>query len=284
MEKYQEVERSIITTYRKKIWGPFIRAIKEYNLISPNDHICCCMSGGKDSFLMAKLLEELEKHSDFPFKVTYLVMNPGYKPEVQTKIENNLMLLNINAIIVKSDIFEIADLKGGKPCFLCARMRRGFLYKKAIELGCNKIALGHHFDDVIETTLMSMFYNGRIQTMPPKLLSDNYNGMELIRPMYQIHEQDILNWQKFNDLSFINCACKFTDSNTQFDSKRKETKELVKELKKINPIIPNNIFQSVHRCNIDTLVGYELDRNYISFNEEYERKKQMYLKDEKNDI
>lgn len=273
MEKYKEVERSIITTYRKKIWAPFIQAIKEYNLIEENDHICCCMSGGKDSFLMAKLLEELEKHSDFPFKVSYLVMNPGYKAEVEEKIKNNLELLNIKATIVKTDVFEIADLKGGKPCFLCARMRRGILYKEAEKLGCNKIALGHHFDDVIETTLMSMFYNGRIQTMPPKLLSDNYKGMELIRPMYQIHEQDILNWVKFNDLSFINCACKFTDSEHNFDSKRAEIKELCKDLKKRNPIICHNIFKSVHRCNIDTLVGYELDRVYHDFNEEFERKK-----------
>ncbi len=279
MEKYKEVERSIITTYRKKIWAVFIKTIKEYNLVEENDNICVCMSGGKDSFLMAKLFQELERHSDFPFKVKYLVMDPGYKKEVREKIENNLSLLKIPAIIEKSDIFDIADIMGGKPCFLCARMRRGFLYKKAEALGCNKIALGHHFDDVIETTLMSMFYNGKIQTMPPKLLSDNYKGMELIRPLYQIHEQDIINWTKYNELEFINCACKFTERENEFDSKRKEVKEIVKELKKLNPIIPHNIFMSVHRCNVDTMVGYEIDRSYYDFNTEYERKRKKCLEE-----
>ncbi len=279
MKKYQEVERSLITTYRKKIWAMFIKAIKEYNLVEKDDHICVCMSGGKDSFIMAKLFQELERHSDFPFKVTYLVMDPGYRKETRESIENNLKLLNIPAIFEKSDIFDIADYMGGKPCFLCARMRRGFLYKKAEALGCNKIALGHHFDDVIETTLMSMFYNGKIQTMPPKLLSDNYNGMELIRPLYQIHEQDIINWAKFNDLHFINCACKFTEKGNEFDSKRAEIKELCKVLKKQNPIIPHNIFMAVHRCNVDTMVGYEIDRCYHDFNQEFERKKALCLKE-----
>lgn len=212
MDKFQLVERSIITTYRKKIWAPFIKALKAYNLLEPNDHVLVCMSGGKDSFLLAKLMEELAKHSDFPFKVTNLVMDPGYKKEVREKIESNLKLLNVKAEIVNSDIFEISDLMGGKPCFLCARMRRGFLYKQAERLGCNKIALGHHFNDAIETMLLSIFYNGKIQAMPPKLVSDNYQGLELIRPMYMIHEQDIINWVKYNDLEFINCACKFSDT------------------------------------------------------------------------
>lgn len=279
MNKVEMVERSIITTYRKKIWARFISTIKEYNLVEENDHICVCMSGGKDSFLLAKLFQELKRHSDFPFEVSFLVMDPGYKKEVRESILNNLELLKIPAQVVNSDIFDIADIMGGKPCFLCARMRRGFLYKEAEKIGCNKIALGHHFDDVIETTLMSMFYNGKIQTMPPKLLSDNYKGMELIRPMYQIHEQDIINWMKYNELKFINCACKFTERGNEFDSKRQEVKNIVKELKALNPIIPNNIFMSVHRCNIDTMVGYELDREYHEFNEEYKRKKAKCLQE-----
>ena len=279
MEKYQLVERSIITTYRKKIWGPFIRGLKAYNLLKENDHVLVCMSGGKDSFLLAKLMEELNKHSDFPFKVSYLVMDPGYKKEVKEKIEANLKLLNVKAQIVESDIFAISDLMGGKPCFLCARMRRGFLYKQAEALGCNKIALGHHFNDAIETLLMSMFYNGKIQTMPPKLISDNYEGLELIRPMYLIHEQDILNWVKYNDLEFINCACKFSDSNLNFDSKRKEIKDIIKNLKKINPIIPNNIFESMGNINLDTMLGYYEYKEYNDFNSLYEKRKEKCLKE-----
>ncbi len=279
MEKYQLVERSIITTYRKKIWGPFIRGLKAYNLLKENDHVLVCMSGGKDSFLLAKLMEELNKHSDFPFKVSYLVMDPGYKKEVREKIEANLKLLNVKAQIVESDIFAISDLMGGKPCFLCARMRRGFLYKQAEALGCNKIALGHHFNDAIETLLMSMFYNGKIQTMPPKLISDNYEGLELIRPMYLIHEQDILNWVKYNDLEFINCACKFSDSNLNFDSKRKEIKNIIKNLKKINPIIPNNIFESMGNINLDTMLGYYEYKEYNDFNSLYEKRKEKCLKE-----
>lgn len=279
MEKYQLVERSIITTYRKKIWGPFIRGLKAYNLLKENDHVLVCMSGGKDSFLLAKLMEELNKHSDFPFKVSYLVIDPGYKKEVREKIEANLKLLNVKAQIVESDIFAISDLMGGKPCFLCARMRRGFLYKQAEALGCNKIALGHHFNDAIETLLMSMFYNGKIQTMPPKLISDNYDGLELIRPMYLIHEQDILNWVKYNDLEFINCACKFSDSNLNFDSKRKEIKDIIKNLKKINPIIPNNIFESMGNINLDTMLGYYEYKEYNDFNSLYEKRKEKCLKE-----
>lgn len=277
MEKYQLVERSIITTYRKKIWAPFIKALKAYNLLAPGDHVLVCMSGGKDSFLLAKLMEELVKHSDFPFKVTNLVMDPGYKSEVRKKIEDNLKLLNVKAEIVNSDIFEISDIMGGKPCFLCARMRRGFLYKQAERLGCNKIALGHHFNDAIETLLLSMFYNGKIQAMPPKLVSDNYQGLELIRPMYMIHEQDIINWVKYNDLEFINCACKFSDSKNNYDSKRQEVKGIIKELKKLNPIIPNNIFQALGNVNLDTMLGYYDNRRYYDFNEIYDLRKNKCL-------
>lgn len=280
MDKYQLVERSIITTYRKKIWGPFIRALKMYQLLEENDHILVCMSGGKDSFLLAKLFEELHKHSDFPFKFTCLVMDPGYKKEVREKIEFNLQLLNVKAEIVNSDIFAIADLKGGKPCFLCARMRRGFLYKQAERLKCNKIALGHHFDDAIETLLMGMFYNGKIQTMPPKLFSDNYKGLELIRPLYLVHEQDIINWVKYNELTFINCACKFSDSSNNFDSKRKEVKELIKELKKVNPLIPNNLFESMSNINLDTMLGYSYERTYYDFKTIYEKRKKKCLEEQ----
>ena len=279
MEKYQLVERSIITTYRKKIWAPFIQGLKKYNLLAPNDHILVCMSGGKDSFLLAKLMEELHKHSDFPFSYTCLVMDPGYKKEVREKIINNLKLLNIKAEIVDSDIFAISDLKGGKPCFLCARMRRGFLYKQAERLKCNKIALGHHFDDVIETLFLSMFYNGMIQAMPPKLISDNYKGLELIRPMYLIHEQDIINFVKYNELEFINCACKFSDSNNNFDSKRLEVKNIIKGLKKMNSLIPNNIFKSLENVNLDTLNGYYKERIYYDFNTMYQEKEQTCLKE-----
>lgn len=280
MDKYQLVERSIITTYRKKIWGPFIRALKMYQLLEENDHILVCMSGGKDSFLLAKLFEELHKHSDSPFKFTCLVMDPGYKKEVREKIEFNLQLLNVKAEIVNSDIFAIADLKGGKPCFLCARMRRGFLYKQAERLKCNKIALGHHFDDAIETLLMGMFYNGKIQTMPPKLVSDNYKGLELIRPLYLVHEQDIINWVKYNELTFINCACKFSDSSNNFDSKRKEVKELIKELKKVNPLIPNNLFESMSNINLDTMLGYSYERTYYDFKTIYEKRKKKCLEEQ----
>lgn len=272
MEKYLEVERSIIKTYRKHIWAPFIRALKEYNLLEENDHICVCMSGGKDSFLMAKLFQELHRHSDFNFNVEFLVMDPGYKEEVRQRILANLELLKIDAHIVKTDIFKITEIMGGKPCFLCARMRRGVLYKEAIKLGCNKIALGHHFDDAVETTLLSMFYNGKLQVMPPKVVSDNYEGMELIRPLYQIEEKDILNWVKYNNLEFIDCACKFTEKKQ--DSKRQEIKELVKELKKINPIIPQNIFKAPFNCNVGTMMGLYVDDEYLDFNTLYERRKE----------
>lgn len=277
MEKYQEVERSIITTYRKRIWALFIQAIKKYELLKPNDKILVCMSGGKDSFLMAKLFEELAKHSDFPFTFTCLVMDPGYKVEVRNKIEENLKLLNIKAEIVSSDIFAISDLMGGKPCFLCARMRRGFLYKQAELHSCNKIALGHHFDDAIETMLMSMFYNGKIQMMPPKLPSDNFKGLELIRPLYMIREQDIINFVKYNELSFINCACKFSEKQDLYDSKRQEVKNIIKELKKINPLIPNNLFKSMENVNIDTILGVFEDHDYHDFNFLYEKRNKNVL-------
>ncbi len=282
MEKFQLIERSIITTYRKKIWAKFIKALKTYNLLVENDRVLICMSGGKDSFLLAKLFEELRKHSDFPFEYECLIMDPGYKKEIRKQIEDNLKLLNVKATIVDSDIFEITDMMGGKPCFLCARMRRGFLYKQAEKLNCNKIALGHHFDDAIETLLLSMFYNGKIQTMPPKLISDNYKGLELIRPMYLIHEQDIINWTKYNELNFINCACKFSDTKSNYDSKRLEVKNIIKDLKKINPIIPNNLFESMHNLNLDTILGFYKDRSYHDFNELYESRSKECLNEQES--
>ena len=224
-------------------------------------------------------MQELKRHGKFDFGLKFIVMDPGYAKQNRQLIEQNLKILGIDAEIFETNIFEAVTTIQDSPCYVCARMRRGYLYKKAQSLGCNKIALGHHFDDVIETTLMSMFYNGKIQTMPPKLISDNYNGMELIRPLYQIHEQDIINWAKFNDLKFINCACKFTEKGNEFDSKRAEIKQVCKELKKLNPIIPHNIFMAVHRCNVDTMVGYEIDREYHDFNTEFERKKDLCLKE-----
>jgi tRNA 2-thiocytidine biosynthesis protein TtcA len=276
MERYKEIERSIITTYRGKIWAPFIKALKEYELLKENDHICVCISGGKDSFLLAKCFQELKRHSDFPFEVTFMVMDPGYLPENRALIESNAKEMNIPIKIVNSDIFQITDNVGGKPCYLCARMRRGCLYKNASLLGCNKIALGHHMDDVIETTLMSMFYNGKFQTMMPKLKSDNYSGMEVIRPLYLVREKDIVAWKKHNDLNFLQCACRLTANSLEYgegamDSKRKEMKNLIAELKKVNPGVEQNIFMAHHNVNLDTCIGYEQDRTKHSFFEWYDK-------------
>ena len=275
MEKYQEIERSIITTYRSKIWGPFVKALKEYQLLKPNDSVCVCMSGGKDSFLMAKCFQELKRHSDFEFDVKFLVMDPGYNKENRELIIENAKMMNIPITIVDSDIFQIAEMTDGKPCYLCARMRRGCLYKNASALGCNKIALGHHFDDVVETTLMSMFYNGKFQTMMPKVKSDNFEGMELIRPLYLVKEKDILAWQNFNEIKFLQCACKFTAQTHDYetgavDSKRKEMKNLVKELRKTNPTVDVNIFNTHHNVNLDTCVQYTKGKKKYHFLDEYE--------------
>lgn len=277
MEKYKEIERSIITTYRPKIWGPFVKALKNYEMLQPNDHVAVCMSGGKDSFLLAKCFQELQRHSDFEFKVTYLVMDPGYAPANRAKIMENAALMNIPIEIVNSDIFAITEQVDGKPCYLCARMRRGVLYKSAQDFGCNKIALGHHFDDVIETTMMSMLYTGRFQSMMPKLKSDNFEGMELIRPLYLVKEKDILAWKNYNKLSFLQCACRLTADSAEYetgamDSKRKEMKLLIKNLKKVYVNADQNIFMAHHNVNLDTCVGYIKDRKYHSFLDEYEVK------------
>lgn len=273
MEKYKEVERSIIKKYRKDIWSKFIKAIKDYKLINENDKIMVCISGGKDSFILAKCIQELQRHGKYHFDVKYVVMDPGYNEINRNKIIDNAKLLNIPIEIFNSDIFEVADkLDYEKPCYMCARMRRGWLYSKAQELGCNKIALGHHFDDVIETTLLSMFYGAEIKTMLPKLHSDNFEGMELIRPLYLIKEADIKSWVKTNELEFINCACRFTkdiieEENT---SKRAEIKKLIEELRKINPKIDTNIFTSTSNVNLNTVVSYRKDGKVHSFLDDYD--------------
>lgn len=272
LEKHELVERSIIKTYRKRIWNPFLIALKNYKLVNAGDKIAVCISGGKDSMLMAKLLQELHKYSEVPFELVYLVMDPGYNAENLKKIEDNARLLHIPITVFETDIFTVADKTEKSPCYLCARMRRGHLYKKAQDLGCNKIALGHHFNDVIETTLLGMFYGSQIQSMPPKLHSTNFEGMELIRPMYCIHEDAIIAWQKYNGLEFIQCACRFTENceNGTGDSKRQEIKQLIKEIKKTNPNIEKSIFNSIHSVCLDTMVGYKSNGVEHSFLDNYE--------------
>ncbi len=272
LEKHELVERSIIKTYRKRIWNPFLIALKNYKLVNAGDKIAVCISGGKDSMLMAKLLQELHKYSEVPFELVYLVMDPGYNAENRKKIEDNARLLHIPITVFETNIFTVADKTEKSPCYLCARMRRGHLYKAAQDFGCNKIALGHHFNDVIETTLLGMFYGSQIQSMPPKLHSTNFEGMELIRPMYCIHEDAIIAWQKYNGLEFIQCACRFTENceNGTGDSKRQEIKQLIKELKKTNPNIEKSIFNSIHSVCLDTMVGYKSNGAEHSFLENYD--------------
>ena len=272
MEKYKEIERSIIKKYRKYIWSKFIKAISEYELVKEGDNIMVCISGGKDSFLMAKCFQELKRHGKYPFNVHYIVMDPGYTEKNLDQIKENAKLLNINIEIFKSDIFEVVDkIADDSPCYLCARMRRGFLYSKAASLGCNKIALGHHFDDVIETTLLSIFYGSEVKTMMPKLKSDNFPGLELIRPMYLIKEESIISWAKSNNLTFLNCACKFTENNNlEQNSKRKEIKELIKKLKEVNPNIDRNIFKSLDNINLNCILGYTKNKEKHSFLETYD--------------
>ncbi|MBQ7202563.1 MAG: tRNA 2-thiocytidine biosynthesis protein TtcA [Eubacterium sp.] len=266
----QLIERSIIKKYRKEIWNPFIEGVKNYQLVNDGDKIAVCISGGKDSMLMAKLLQQLKRVSDTDFELVYLVMDPGYNAENRKRIEDNAKRLEIPITVFETEVFDIANSVTESPCYLCARMRRGHLYAKAKELGCNKIALGHHFSDVIETTLLGMFYGSQIQAMLPKLHSTNFEGMELIRPMYCIHEDDIIRWCKYNDLHFIQCACRFTESYHNSsdgigESKRQEIKMLIKELKKTNPDIEHNIFKSIHAVCLDTMPGYKQNGEYHSF-------------------
>ena len=275
MEKYQEIERSIITTYRSRLWSKFTKTIKDYKLVNENDKICVCISGGKDSMLLAKLFEELHKHSNINFEVIYLVMNPGYNKVNLDLIKHNLKYLNINAEIVNTDIFSVTDNAGGSPCYLCARMRRGALYRLAQERGCNKIALGHHFDDVIETTLLNILNAGSFQTMLPKLHSDNFENMELIRPMYLIREKDIIAWKEACELEFIRCACRMTESienelEHDLNSKRHETKQLIKSLTKYNDNVEKNIFKSANNVNLDKVLGYKKGKNTYSFLDNYD--------------
>lgn len=275
MEKYVEIERSIIKKFRKDIWSKFIKAISDYELIKENDNIMVCISGGKDSFLLAKCIQELIKHGKFPFTAHYVVMDPGYNKVNRQLIEKNAKLLNVPIEIFETNIFDVTAKVEGNPCYLCARMRRGYLYSKAKELGCNKIALGHHFDDVIETTLLSMFYGSEIKTMMPKLHSDNFEGLELIRPLYLIKESAVLAWKKYNELTFINCACRFTENCNIVDdgtSKRKEMKNLVDNLRKINPSIDNNIFTSMNNINLNCVLGTKKDGKYTSFLDNYDNK------------
>ena len=275
MERYQEIERTIIKNYRGRLWAPFIKALKEYELIKPNDRVCVCISGGKDSMLMAKLFQELKRHSDFEFEVKFLVMNPGYNEYNLDYIKKNLELLQIPATIIETNIFEVANAQEKSPCYLCAKMRRGALYKLASDLGCNKIALGHHYDDVIETTLMNMLNAGSFQTMLPKLHSDNNEGMELIRPLYLIREKDIKAWAKYNDLHFIMCACRFTEAcsvdNEINLSRRLTTKKLIEELKKnYNENVEKNIFAAASNINMDMILGFKKDGIKHSFLETYD--------------
>ena len=276
LTRAQLIERSITKKYRDSIWDPFIRALKQYELLSEGDRVAVCISGGKDSMLLAKLMQMLRRYSDFPFELVFLVMDPGYSTENRARIEDNARILELPLTVFETNIFDVADNAEKYPCYLCARMRRGHLYKKARELGCNKIALGHHFNDVIETTVMSMFYGSQLQAMIPKLHSTNYGGMELIRPLYCVHEDAIIKWSRSNDLSFLRCACKVTqriahsDDGTG-DSKRQEIKLLLSELKKTNPNIENSVFNAIHSVHIDTFPGYKSGGEDHSFLDRYDK-------------
>ena len=278
LTKQQLIERSINKKFRKELWTPFVAAVKRYELIQAGDRIAVCISGGKDSMLMAKLMQELQRHSDVPFDLVFLVMDPGYNEINRQKIESNAALLGVPITIFETDVFAVANSAEENPCYLCARMRRGYLYSKAQELGCNKIALGHHKNDVVETVVMSMFYGSQLQAMPPKLHSANFEGMELIRPMYCIREEDILNWKRYNDLEFIQCACRFTENCTMCDnggggSKRQEIKTLLRRLSRDNPNLETSIFNSVHAVCLDTMAGYKTKGEKHSFLEHYNDEK-----------
>ncbi len=275
-ERLEEIEKSIRKKFHKELFSRFAKAVNEYELVKENDRIAVCISGGKDSMLMAKLFQELRRHNKFPFELVFLVMDPGYNETNRQVIESNAKLLDIPITVFETQIFDaVYDVKKS-PCYLCARMRRGYLYSKAKELGCNKIALGHHYDDVIETILMGMMYGAQIQTMMPKLHSTNFEGMELIRPMYLIREDDIKGWRDYNDLHFIQCACRFTDTCTtcrtdgSTGSKRMEIKNLISQLKEVNPYIESNIFKSVENVNLNTIIAYKENGNVHHFLDGYD--------------
>ena len=272
LDDCQLIERSIHKKYRKELWTPFVGAVKRYALINAGDRVCVCISGGKDSMLLAKLIQLLEKCSDVPFEAKYLVMDPGYNPENRRRIEENAARLRIPVEIFETDIFGVANSVEKNPCYLCARMRRGHLYSRARELGCNKIALGHHFNDVIETTVMAMLYGAQLQGMMPKLHSANFPGMELIRPLYCVHEDDIIAWSHYNGLEFIRCACRFTEgaASGEVVSKRAEIKQLLKTLKRDNPDVEKSVFNAIHAVSLDTFPGWKTRGEVHSFLEEYD--------------
>ena len=275
MDRCQLIERSIQKKYRKTLWTPFVAAVKRYRMIQAGDRIAVCISGGKDSILLAKLMQQLQRVSDVPFETVCLVMDPGYIPENRRRIEENAALLRLPVQIFESNVFDVANGAEKNPCYLCARMRRGFLYSKARELGCNKIALGHHFNDVIETTVMAMFYGVQLQGMMPKIRSDNFPGMELIRPLYCVHEEDIIAWRNYNDLHFLQCACRFTAHAAEevHASKRQEVKLHLKELKAHNPDVEKSVFNAVHAVNLDTFPGWKTQGEEHSFLEWYDARK-----------
>ena len=275
MERYREIERTIIKNYRKEIWSKFVKGVSDYELIQENDNIMVCISGGKDSFLMAKCIQEIQRHGKIKFNAHYVVMNPGYAEKNIKLIEENAKTLNVPIEVFNTDIFNIVtNLDSKSPCYLCARMRRGYLYNKAKELGCNKIALGHHANDFIETTLLSIFYGCEVKTMMPKLHSDNFEGLELIRPLLLIREEDIISWAKRNDLTFINCACKFTEQvhSKEEVSKRKEMKELIRKMKETNPNVEQNIFKALENVNMNCILGWHKDGEKTSFLDEYDKR------------
>ena len=272
----QLIERSIQKKYRKELWTPFIQAVKRYELIREGDRVAVCISGGKDSMLLAKLMQLLERYSEVPFEAKYLVMDPGYNPENRKRIEENAARLEIPVTIFESDVFDVANAAEKNPCYLCARMRRGHLYSNARALGCNKIALGHHFNDVIETTVMAMFYGAQLQGMMPKLHSTNFPGMELIRPLYCVHEEDIIAWRNYNRLEFLQCACRFTEGVAKSGdgvgaSKRQEVKQLLKTLRRDNPDIEKSIFNAIHAVSLDTFPGWKTRGEEHSFLERYDK-------------
>lgn len=273
----QLIERSIQKKYRKELWTPFILAVKRYALIQAGDRVAVCVSGGKDSMLLAKLMQLLQRFSDVPFEVKFLAMDPGYAPANRRRIEENARLLDIPLAIFETDIFDVANAAEKNPCYLCARMRRGHLYSNARALGCNKIALGHHFNDVIETTVMAMLYGAQLQGMMPKLHSANFEGMELIRPLYCVHEEDIIAWKRYNNLEFLQCACRFTEAISESGdgvgaSKRQEVKQLLKALRRDNPDVEKSVFNAIHAVSLDTFPGWKTQGEEHSFLEWYDER------------
>ena len=277
MERYKEIEKSIITTYRKSIWRKFIQGIKEFKMVQEGDKIAVCISGGKDSMLLAKCMQELKRHRQVNFELEFIVMDPGYNELNRQKIIDNAKTLNIPINIFNTDIFQAVEHIYENPCYMCARMRRGYLYKKAQDLGCNKIALGHHFDDVIETIMMGMLYGAQMQTMMPKLHSTNHKGMQLIRPLYYVKEADIIKWRDKNKLDFIQCACKLTENRVvredgSSNSKRQEMKILINQLRKVYDKIDVNIYNSTKNVNLNTIISYIQDGKVHHFMDDYDNK------------